>query len=131
MGPNLECVRWIQKPLVTHGTACLPATRRIFFEGVFAAEKKTSGSGSIDASRLIFQSAVLFKNRLDAKKQAGPTSLFFGTQAVKTSEFIERTLSFSGPLRGPCIIVKFCFQTTKFWFQTDRRTDGRTDRQTQ
>ena len=33
-------------------------------------------------------------------------------------------VSFSGPL---CIIVKFCFQTTKFWFQTDRRTDGRTD----
>ena len=26
-----------------------------------------------------------------------------------------------------CIIVRFCFQTTKFWFQTD----GRTDRQTQ
>ena len=25
-----------------------------------------------------------------------------------------------------CIIVKFCFQTTKFWFQTDRRTNGQT-----
>ena len=66
-----------------------------------ADKKKTSGTTSIDASRLIFQSAVFFKNRLDAKKQAGPTSLFFGTQAVKTSEFIERTLSFSGPLRRP------------------------------
>ena len=33
----------------------------------------------------------------------------------------------SRPLRGPCIIVKFCFQTTKFWFQTDGRTDRRTD----
>ena len=53
---------------------------------------RVSGSTSIDASRLIFQSAVFFKNRLDAKKQAGPTSLFFGIQAVKTSEFIERTL---------------------------------------
>ena len=51
-------------------------------------------------------------------------------------EDIERgaELSFSGPLRGPpsrplrgpCIIVKFCFQTTKFWFQTDGRTDGQT-----
>ena len=95
VGPNLECVRWIQKPLVTPGSACLPPTRRIFFEGVFADEKKTSGSTSIDASRLIFQSAVFFKNRLDAKKQAGPTSLFFCNQAVKTSEFIERTLSTS------------------------------------
>ena len=25
-----------------------------------------------------------------------------------------------------CIIVKFCFQTTKFWFQTVRRTDRQT-----
>ena len=43
-------------------------------------------------------------------------------------EDVERgaELSFSGPLRGPCIIVKFCFQTTKFWFQTDGRTDGQT-----
>ena len=47
-------------------------------------------------------------------------------------------LSFSGPLRGPpsrplrgpCIIVKFCFQTTKFWFQTDRQTDRQTDGRT-
>ena len=57
-------------------------------------------------------------------------------------EDVERgaELSFSGALRGPikcivCIIVKSCFQTTKFWFQTDRQTDGRTDgrsdRQTQ
>ena len=30
--------------------------------GVFADEKKTSGSASIDASRLIFQSAVSFSN---------------------------------------------------------------------
>ena len=29
---------------------------------------------------------------LGCQKQAGPTSLFFGIQAVKTSEFIERTL---------------------------------------
>ena len=60
-------------------------------------------------------------------------------------EDVERgaEFSFSGPLRGPCIIVKFCFQTTKFWLvspnffgfrqvlvsdRTDRRTDGRTDR---
>ena len=43
-------------------------------------EKKTCSIGSF------------FKNRLDAKKQAGPTRLFFGIQAVKTSEFIERTL---------------------------------------
>ena len=35
-----------------------------FFEGVFADEKKTSGSASIDASRLIFQSAVSFSNPL-------------------------------------------------------------------
>ena len=50
-------------------------------------------------------------------------------------EDVERgaELSFSGPLRGPPsrplrgprIIVKFCFQTTKFWFQTDGRTDRR------
>ena len=51
-------------------------------------------------------------------------------------EDVERgaELTFSGPLRGPCIIVKFYFQTTKFWLvfwfqtrQTDGRTDGRTD----
>ena len=61
------------------------------------------------------------------------------SHVLRTSliEDVERgaELSFSGPLRGPCIIVKFCFQTTKFWFQTtdgqtDRRTDGRTDGQT-
>ena len=54
------------------------------------------------------------------------------SHVLRTSliEDVERgaELSFSGPLRGPCIIVKFCFQTTKFWFQTtDGRTDGRTD----
>ena len=81
--------RWLPPvPLV------YPQPAGFFFEGVFADEKKTSGSTSIDASRLIFQSAVFFKNRLDAKKQAGPTSLFFCNQAVKTSEFIERTLNF-------------------------------------
>ena len=64
---------------------------------MFADEKKTSGSARLDASRLIFQSAVFFKNRLVAKKQAGPTSLFFGNQAVKTSEFIERTLNLKAP----------------------------------
>ena len=48
-------------------------------------------------------------------------------------EDVERgaELSFSGPLRGPWIIVKFYFQTTKFWLvfwlQTGQ-TDGRTDR---
>ena len=46
-----------------------------------------------------------------------------------TSQLIEDVergaeLSFSGPLRGSCVIVKFCFQTTKFWFQTDGRTDA-------
>ena len=56
---------------------------------------------------------------------------------TRNIEDVERgaELSFSGPLRGPpsrplrgpSIIVKFCFQTTKFWFQTDGRTDGRTD----
>ena len=35
-----------------------------FFWGVFADEKKTSGYASIDASRLIFQSAVSFSNPL-------------------------------------------------------------------
>ena len=35
-----------------------------FCEGVFADEKKTSGSAIIDASRLIFQSAVSFSNPL-------------------------------------------------------------------
>ena len=77
----------------TAGYPRFPQPAGFFFEGVFADGKKTSGSASIDASRLIFQSAVFFKNRLVAKKQAGPTRLFFGTQAVKTSEFIERTLN--------------------------------------
>ena len=69
--PDLEGVRWIQNPPVTPGSACLPPTRRIFFLGVFADEIKPSGSGCIDASRLIFQSAVSFQIRLVAKKQAG------------------------------------------------------------
>ena len=42
-----------------------------------------------------------FKNRLDTKKQAGPTSLFFGIQAVRTSEFIERTLSYDAYCHNP------------------------------
>ena len=63
-----------------------------FFLGVFADEKKPSGSACIDACRLIFQSAVSFQIRLVAKKQAGPTRLFFCIPAVKPSEFTERTL---------------------------------------
>ena len=36
--------------------------------------------------------------------------------AVDGIEDVERgaELSFTGPLRGPCVIVKFWFQTTKF-----------------
>ena len=41
----------------------LPLTRRDFW-GLFGDEKKTRGSASIDASRLIFQSAVSFSNLL-------------------------------------------------------------------
>ena len=63
-----------------------------FFFGVFADGKKTSGSACIDASRLIFQSAVSFQIRLVAEKQAGPTRLFFCMSAVKPSESTERTL---------------------------------------
>ena len=74
-----------------------------FFLRVFADEKKTSGSACIDASRLIFQSAVCFQIRLVAKKQAGPTRLFFCIPAVKPSEFTERTLSLNkeGPRYAP------------------------------
>ena len=86
---NLEGVRWIQNPLATPGSACLPPTRRIFFLGVFADGKKTSGSACIDASRLIFQSAVSFQTRLVAK----PTRLFLCIPAVKPSESTERTLT--------------------------------------
>ena len=39
---------------------------------------------------------------------------------VERGAELELSFSASG-------IVKFCFQTTKFWFQTDGRTDGRTD----
>ena len=76
-------------------SAGLPPTRRVFFLGVFADEKKTSGSACIDASRLIFQAAVSFKIRLVARKQAGPTRFFLCIPAVKTREFTERTLSAS------------------------------------
>ena len=72
-------------PLDTPGSACLPPTRRIYFS--FADEKKHSGSACIDASRLIFQSAVSSQIRLVPKKQAGPTHLFFCIPAVKPSEF--------------------------------------------
>ena len=65
-----------------------------FFLGVFADEKKPSGSACIDASRLIFQSAVSFQTRLVAEKQAGPTRLFFCMPAVKPSESTERTLNY-------------------------------------
>ena len=60
----LGCVRWIQNPLDTPGSACLPQPAGFFFLGAFADEKKSSGSASIDASRLIFQSAVSFSNPL-------------------------------------------------------------------
>ena len=62
------------------------------FLGVFAVAKKNSGSACIDASRLIFQSAVSFQIRLVAKKQAGPTRFFAFIPAIKPSEFTERTL---------------------------------------
>ena len=64
-----------------------------FFLGCSLTKKKPSGSACIDASRLIFQSAVSFQIRLVAKKQAGPTRLFFCIPAVKPSEFTERTLT--------------------------------------
>ena len=69
-----------------------PQPAGLFFLGVFANGKKPSGSACIDASRLIFQSAVSFQIRLVAKKQAGPTRLFACIPAVKPSEFTERTL---------------------------------------
>ena len=69
-----------------------PQPAGFFPLGVFADGKKTSGSACIDTSRLIFQSAVSFQIRLVAKKQAGPTRLFFCIPAVKPSEFTERTL---------------------------------------
>ena len=70
-----------------------PQPAGILFAWVFADGKKNSGSDCIDASRLIFQSAVSFQIRLVAKKQAGPIRLYFCTPAVKPSEFTERTLS--------------------------------------
>ena len=73
-----------------------PNPPAFFYLGVFADGKKTSGSACIDASRLIFQSAVSFPIRFVAKKQAGPTRLFFCIPAVKPSEFTERTLSYFG-----------------------------------
>ena len=97
--PNLAGVRWIQNPLDTPGSAFYPQPAGFFFLRVFAYEKKPSGSACIDASRLIFQSAVSFQIRLVAKNQAGPTRLFFCIPAVKPSEFTERTLSFD--TRGP------------------------------
>ena len=69
-------IRWI--PLVP---LVYPQPAGFFFLGVFADEKKTSGSACIDASRLIFQAAVSFKIRLVARKQAGPTRLFLCDQA--------------------------------------------------
>ena len=63
-----------------------PAAGFIFL-GVFADGKKNSGSACIDGSSLNFQSAVSFQIRLVAKKQAGPTRLFFCIPAVKPSEF--------------------------------------------
>ena len=52
-------IRWIPPvPLV------YPQPAGFLFLGAFADEKKSSGSASIDASRLIFQSAVSFSNPL-------------------------------------------------------------------
>ena len=82
-------IRWIPPvPLV------YPQPAGFFFLGVFADEKEPSGSACIDASRLIFQSAVSSQIRLVAKKQAGLTRLFRCIPAVKPSEFTERTLSY-------------------------------------
>ena len=51
--------RWLPPvPLV------YPQPAGFFSEGVFADEKKTSGSAIIDASRLIFQSTVSFSKPL-------------------------------------------------------------------
>ena len=61
-----------------------------FFLGAFADEIKPSGSACIDASRLIFQSAVSFQIRLVAKKQAGPDPLVFLHPSGKTQR-IHRT----------------------------------------
>ena len=64
-----------------------------FSLGCSLTKKKSSGSACIDASRLIFQSAVSFQIRLVGYQQAGPTRLFFCIPAVKPSEFTERTLT--------------------------------------
>ena len=53
--------------------------------GYFFLECSLAGSTCIDASRLIFQSAVSFQIRLVAKKQAGPTRFFAFIPAVKPS----------------------------------------------
>ena len=79
-------IRWISPvPLVSPNPP-------FFLLGVFADEKNPSGSASIDASQLIFQSAASFQIRFVAKKQAGTTRLLNCTPAVKPSEFIEHTL---------------------------------------
>ena len=70
-------IRWVPPVPLVH-----PQPAEFFFLGVFADEKKISGSACIDASRLIFQSAVSFQIRL-----------FFCIPAVKPSEFTERTLT--------------------------------------
>ena len=63
--------------------------------------------------------------------------IFSPRTGIVNIEDVERgaELSFSGPLRGPCIIVKFCFQTIKFWLVSPNffgfRQDRQTDRQTQ
>ena len=57
-------IRWVPPVPLVH-----PQPAEFFFLGVFADEKKISGSACIDASRLIFQSAVSFQIRLVAKKQ--------------------------------------------------------------
>ena len=61
----------------------------------------------------------------------------FGGQCVayQIIEDVERgaELSFSGPLRGPCIIRQILFSNDQILVsdrQTDRRTDGQTDGQT-
>ena len=87
-------IRWVPPVPLVH-----PQPAEFFFLGVFADEKKISGSACIVASRLIFQSAVSFQIRLVAKKQAGPTRLYFCIPEVKPSEVTERTLNDIFPLK--------------------------------
>ena len=66
----------LQNPLGTSGSAWLLPTHRIYFLRVFADGKKTSGSASIDATRLILQSAVSFQSRWGAKNKRVRSACF-------------------------------------------------------